>query len=83
MTKAVVGSKGQVVITKEIREKTGLKEGSHVTIDARGEEVVIKRASPPTGSYVECYSTTYHKKLRKMVDLRAILEENDKTICPV
>ena len=81
MTKVTVGPKGQVVIPKEIREKTGLREGSDVIVDARGDEVVIKRAAPPTESYVEYYSTTYTKKFKKDLDFRALLESemHDRT----
>lgn len=75
MTKTTIGRKGQVVIPKGIRERTGLREGSSVTVDARGEEVVIKRVSPPTKSYVEYFTATYSKKLAKNVDIKAILEE--------
>ena len=71
-SKVTVGPKGQVVIPKEIREKTGVREGQDVIVDARGDEVVIKRASPPTKDYVEYYSSTFAKKLRKNVDIRAI-----------
>ena len=75
MTKKVtIGPKGQVVIPKEIREKTGLKEGQDVTVDARGDEVVIKRTYPPTESYVEYYCSTFGKKLSRDVDIRALLE---------
>ncbi|PSO03075.1 hypothetical protein B9Q04_20175 [Candidatus Marsarchaeota G2 archaeon BE_D] len=42
-----VGKRGQVVIPKEIREKTGVKEGVEVVVEANGDVVTISRASPP------------------------------------
>ena len=39
-----VGAKGQVVIPKELRERTGLYPGSEVEFELEGERVVVKRA---------------------------------------
>ena len=80
--KVTLGAKGRLVIPKDIREKAGLREGQEVIVDTRGNEVVIKRASPPTKSYVEYYISTIGKKLRGDVDIRTILEEEmkDRTI---
>jgi len=81
MTRVTVGPKGQVVIPKEIREKTGLRKGADVTVDVRGDEIIIKRASPPTKSYVDYFTSTYAKKLNRDVNIKALLEEerNDRT----
>jgi len=46
-----VGEKGQVVIPKELRELTGIKEGTEVTVGLKDGAVTITRASPPTESY--------------------------------
>jgi AbrB family looped-hinge helix DNA binding protein len=70
-----VGRKGQVVIPKEIREKTGVKEGVEVVVEAKGDVVTISRAGPPTEDYVSYYSLTYAKKLDHEVDVRGLLEE--------
>jgi len=50
-----VGEKGQVVIPKELRELTGIKEGTEVTVGLKDGAVTITRASPPTESYVEYF----------------------------
>ena len=73
--KRVVGPKGQVVIPKEIRDRLGLREGVEVVVELRGDEVVIRRAAPPTEDYVRYYTTTYSRKLRREVDLKKIMEE--------
>jgi len=47
-----IGPKGQVVIPKRIRDALGLKPGVDVTIEVRGEEIVISRPKIE-GSYTE------------------------------
>jgi AbrB family looped-hinge helix DNA binding protein len=72
-----VGPKGQVVIPKDVRDETGLVEGSEVTVEARKGDVVIRRVTPPTGSYVDYFTATYAAKVEKPVDLKRIMEEED------
>lgn len=38
-----IGTKGQVVIPKALREQTGLQPGTHVRFELRGDEIVIHR----------------------------------------
>jgi AbrB family looped-hinge helix DNA binding protein len=70
-----VGEKGQVVIPKELRERTGIKEGTEVVIEAMDGAVTIRRAGPPTDSYVDYFTTTYSKKLDHEVNIKKLLEE--------
>jgi len=70
-----VGPKGQVVIPKEVRDETGLAEGSEVSVEARNGDVVIRRVAPLTGSYVDYFTATYARKVEKPVDLKRIIEE--------
>jgi AbrB family looped-hinge helix DNA binding protein len=39
-----VGSKGQIIIPKMLREKYGIKENDYVLIEVRDEELAIMRA---------------------------------------
>lgn len=71
----VVGPKGQVVIPKEIRDQAGFSEGAEVVVELRGNEVVLRRPSPPTKSYVEYFTVTYAEKVKGRVDLKKIIEE--------
>jgi AbrB family looped-hinge helix DNA binding protein len=71
----IVGPKGQVVIPKEIRDQAGLSEGAEVVVELRGNEVVLRRPSPPTKSYVEYFTATYGQKVKGRVDLDKIDEE--------
>jgi AbrB family looped-hinge helix DNA binding protein len=70
-----VGEKGQVVIPKGIREQTGIREGIEVVVEAKEGAVVIKRAGPPTESYVDYFTSTYSKKLDHEVNIKKLLEE--------
>ncbi len=40
--KSKLGPKGQAVIPKEIRELMGIKPGSEVVFEVRGDEVIVK-----------------------------------------
>ena len=70
-----IGEKGQVVIPKELREQTGIKEGTEVVVEARDGAVTIRRAGPPTESYVDYFTTTYSKKLDHEVSIKKLLED--------
>jgi AbrB family looped-hinge helix DNA binding protein len=72
-----VGPKGQVVIPKEIRDETGLVEGSEVSVEARNVDVAIQRVAPLTGNYVDYFIATYARKVESPVDLKRIIEEVD------
>ena len=73
--KTTVGPKGEVVIPKEIREKIGIKEYSEVIVDILDDSVVIRKIKPESVSYVDFYSSTYSKKLKKKIDIKKIAEE--------
>ena len=42
MTKATISSKGEIAIPKSVRERLNLKAGTQVSIDVRGEALVVK-----------------------------------------
>jgi AbrB family looped-hinge helix DNA binding protein len=42
-----VGTKGQVVIPKAIREEVGIKPGDEVAFEAQGAEVTLSRVDDP------------------------------------
>ena len=68
--------KGGVIIPKEIREKVGIREGSEVLISARNDdEVVNRKSSPPSESYVVYFITACSKKLNKRLDIRKLIED--------
>ena len=73
--KTTVGSDGQVVIPKDIRDKLGIKEHSEVIINIINDSIVIRKLKPESVSYVDYYISTYSKKLNRKVDLKEIVEE--------
>jgi AbrB family looped-hinge helix DNA binding protein len=73
-----VGPKGQVVIPKDMRDKAGFRAGAEVVIEMGNDDtVVIKRPSPPDKSYVDYYIASYTKKLKRKVNIKRIIEEED------
>lgn len=42
-----VGPKGQVVLPKAIRDRLGIRPGDEVTVDERGEDIVIRPVRQP------------------------------------
>ena len=50
MPRSRVTSKGQVVIPAEIRKRLGIRKGTIVLVEQRGEEVVMR---PLTKAYLE------------------------------
>jgi AbrB family looped-hinge helix DNA binding protein len=70
-----VGEKGQIVIPKDVRDYLGLKPGSEVTLEVRGEELIIKPGVSPE-KFVEEF-VNVPKKLEKIdIDtLKRVLEE--------
>ncbi|MGD0978269.1 MAG: AbrB/MazE/SpoVT family DNA-binding domain-containing protein [Candidatus Bathyarchaeia archaeon] len=69
-----VGPKGQVVIPKRIRNALGLKPGVDVTIELRGDEIVISKPKIE-GSYTEYYISTQSAKLKESVDIKKMITE--------
>ena len=47
---AIVSSKGQVTLPAAMRAKLGIKAGSHIHFELRGNELVIK-PEPPMSTY--------------------------------
>ena len=74
MARKNVGQKGQVVIPKQLRDAIGLKPGVEVILEIRGDEIVISKPKIE-GSYTEYYTTTQTPKLKKVVNLKEIINE--------
>jgi len=69
-----IGPKGQVVIPKRMRDALGIKPGVDVTLEIRGEEIVISKPKID-GSYTEYFTATHSPKLRKPVVIKEIITE--------
>jgi len=74
MPKRNVGSKGQLVIPKQMRDALGLKPGAEVSLEMRDQEIVIKKPKVK-GSYTEYFITTASPKLKKKIDVKELIKE--------
>jgi len=45
MDKVTVSSKGQIAIPKQVREALNLREGSKLTLEVRGQEIVLSKGA--------------------------------------
>ena len=45
MEKVTVSSKGQIAIPKQIREALNLAEGTRLTLEVRGQEIVLSKGA--------------------------------------
>ena len=45
MEKVTVSSKGQIAIPKQVREALNLTEGSKLTLEVRGQEIVLSKSA--------------------------------------
>ena len=71
--KSRLGPKGQAVIPKEIRELMGIRPGSEVMFEVRGDEVVVKPLRD--GSSVDELTRVIPRELKLVdeVDLKKII----------
>ena len=69
-----IGPNGQIIIPSSIRESLGLQPGAEVTIEVRGNEVVISRPKI-NGSYTDYYLTTSSPKLKTSIDEKKLIHE--------
>ncbi|WP_081143179.1 AbrB/MazE/SpoVT family DNA-binding domain-containing protein [Ferroplasma acidiphilum] len=67
-------AEGQILIPKEIRTITGIKENTEVIVSLNDDCIVIKKSKPATESYFTYYAATYSKKLKNNIDINKILD---------
>ena len=54
---ATLSSKGQIVIPQEVRERCGLREGDHFTVEDNPDaQVVVLRKVKPPGDWFSVYN---------------------------
>lgn len=71
--KSKIGPKGQAVIPKEIREMMGIRPGSEVVFEVRGEEVVVKPLKNHSSVDELTHVIPSELKLRNEVNLKQII----------
>ncbi|TLZ64356.1 MAG: AbrB/MazE/SpoVT family DNA-binding domain-containing protein [Methanobacteriota archaeon] len=75
--KRKLGSKGQVVVPKEIRQKLGLGEGSTLTFELSGNTILV-RPEPSPDEIVERFLSVKGRKRRALVDWKSALDDEYK-----
>ena len=75
--KRKLGSKGQVVIPKEIRESLNLAEGATLTFELSGDSILV-RAEPAPEEVVKRFLSVKGRKLRRLVDWKSALDQEYK-----
>jgi len=68
-----LGPKGQVVIPKNIRDFLNVKPGSEIVFEMANNETIIRPTRPATQLQEE-YMTIVTPKLKRKIQLEAILE---------
>ena len=79
--KRKLGSKGQVVIPKDIREKLNLAEGATLMFEVSGDTILV-RPEPTPDEIVKRFLSVKGKKLRKKVDWKSLLDDEYKVPGP-
>jgi len=68
-----IGSKGQIVIPKIIRDYLGVKPGDTVILEVREGEIVIIPGTDPR-EFVEGFCSVIKEKLTERIDLERLIE---------
>lgn len=69
-----LGSKGQIVIPKIVREFLGIGPGDEVVMEFIKEGVLIRAKEDPF-KFVENFCSINGKKLKEKIDLKKLIEE--------
>jgi bifunctional DNA-binding transcriptional regulator/antitoxin component of YhaV-PrlF toxin-antitoxin module len=59
-----------------LRDAIGLKPGVEVILEIRGNEIVISKPKIE-GSYTEYYTSTHSPKLKSVVNIKEIIDEEE------
>ncbi len=79
MEKVTVSSKGQIAIPKQIRDALNLAEGTKLTLEVRGQEIVLSKGDPwrklkgaaaDKGDLMESFAA-FRQKERELEDSRS------------
>jgi len=57
-TTVKVDEKGRIIIPKDIRETVNLKEGSYVTLKAKGKTIIMEPLEPVADKYFGAFKVT-------------------------
>lgn len=74
LIKRRLGSKGQIVIPKIVREFLGIGPGDEVVMEFIKEGVLIRAKEDPS-KFVENFCSIEGQKLKEKIDLKKLIEE--------
>jgi len=69
-----LGSRGQLVIPKIVREHLGVAPGDELILEVRDKELIITPGVDPE-ALVEAYCSVVRVKFREPIELKRIIEE--------
>ena len=64
LVKRAIGERGQFVVPKDIREQLGLRPGTEVTVEVKGNEMVVKPAKTPEEFLKEFFTSSKRIKIK-------------------
>lgn len=84
IAKRAIGERGQFVVPKDIREQLGLHAGTEVTVEVKGDEMVVKPAKTAEQILDEFFTSSHRIKMKggtkwikKVIDKQYEEEYND------
>ncbi len=79
LVKRAIGERGQFVVPKDIREQLGLRPGTEVTVEVKGNEMVVKPAKSVDEFLKEFFTSSKTVKVKDGAAWirKAIDEEHD------
>jgi bifunctional DNA-binding transcriptional regulator/antitoxin component of YhaV-PrlF toxin-antitoxin module len=76
-----VGSKGEILPSKKLREKVGLKAGDPIEIKAKGNTIIVKSAPDPIQELNGILDVDLTiKDLKKIAERQAVKEAAEKIL---
>ena len=64
LVKRAIGERGQFVVPKDIREQLGLHAGTEVTVEVKGDEMVVKPAKTTEEFLKEFFTSSKRIKIK-------------------
>jgi AbrB family looped-hinge helix DNA binding protein len=69
-----IGSKGQVVIPKDVRDFLSVEPGSEVVFEVKDEGAIMRPSKPP-GQLIDEYLSILTPKLKSKIQVEELVEE--------
>ena len=67
MTEVIVTRNGQITLSKDVREKLGIREGDHVIVNVSGDVVLVSKKDPTIWDRVGSFLPENFEKILKEI----------------